>query len=136
MTENKLVLKFPGSLMDKPIAYEVVKRFNLEFNILKADISPDSEGLLVIHLKGSDKDYKDALEYFRELNIEIQPLSKDITRNNKACTNCGACVSHCPSGALFIEDRKTMKVGFDPEKCVACEACIPVCSYKAMCLKI
>lgn len=136
MKGNKLVLKFPSSLVDKPIISEVVKKFNLEFNILKADISPNSEGLLVVDLKGSDHDYKAALEYLRKLNLDIQPLSKDITRDNNACTNCGACVSHCPSGALFIEDRKTMKVGFDPEKCVACEACIPVCPYKAMCLRI
>ena len=135
MKENKLVLKFPKSLVDKPIISDLIKRYKLDFNILKANISPNSEGLLVLELKGKDKDYDEALEYLKGLKVDIQPLSKDIIKDDKKCTNCTLCVSLCPTQALYIKDRKTMKVGFDPEKCVACEACIPVCPYKALTLK-
>ena len=59
-------------------------------------------------------------------------MEKDITRDEKKCTHCGACIVHCPTGALYIKDRKTMEVGFDKSKCILCEACIPVCPVNAM----
>jgi len=31
-----------------------VKQYNLDFNILKAQITPNEEGLLVVELKGED----------------------------------------------------------------------------------
>jgi L-aspartate semialdehyde sulfurtransferase ferredoxin len=132
--KNKLVLKFPQSLLDKPILNTVIKRFNLDFNILHAEVQP--EGFIILELSGTDADYKAAIKYLETLKVTIQPLSKDITRNLEKCTHCTACVTHCPTKALYITDRKTMEVGFDPEKCIACEACIPVCSFKAMSLKI
>ncbi len=132
--KNKLVLKFPRSLLDKPILNTVIKKFNLDFNILHAQVRP--EGLLILELSGKEEDYKGAIKYLGELKVDMQPLSRDITRDEKKCTNCSACIPHCPTQALFIEDRETMKVGFDPEKCIACEACIPVCPYKALSLKL
>ncbi|MCK5283269.1 MAG: 4Fe-4S binding protein [Nanoarchaeota archaeon] len=131
---NKLVLKFPQSLLDKPIISTVVKRFDLDFNILHAQTKP--EGLLILEISGTDENYNAAIKYLENLKVNMQPLSKDIIRDENKCTNCSACIPHCPTQSLFIEDRKTMKVGFDPEKCIACEACIPVCPYKAMSLKL
>jgi len=32
---------------------------------------------------------------------------------------------------LYV-DRATMMVGFDREKCIACELCLNVCPYRAM----
>lgn len=132
--KNKLVLKFPQSLLDKPILNTVVKKYSLDFNILHAQTKP--EGFLILELEGKDADYKAAIKYMLDLKVNVQPLSKDITRDIEKCTHCTACTSHCPTQALFIEDRKTMKVGFEPDKCIACEACIPVCPYKAMSLRI
>jgi ferredoxin len=134
MTKNKLVLKFPQSLLDKPIISTVVKKYNLDFNILHAQTKP--EGLLILELEGKEEDYKQAIGYLENLNVSIQPLSRDITRDEKKCTNCSICLTHCPTAALFIEDREKMKVEFNPEKCIACEGCIPVCPYKAMSLKL
>lgn len=134
--KNRLVLKFPQSLIEKPILTGLIKEYDLTLNILKADINPNSEGFVIMEISGDDEKYKKALEYLKGINVEIQPLTKDIVRNDELCTQCSACVGHCPSGALFIKDSKTMEVGFDPEKCVACEACIPVCAYKAMSFKV
>ena len=134
MSKNKLVLKFPQSLLDKPILNTAVKKYNLDFNILHAQVNP--KAILILELEGKDSDYKSAIKYLKDLKVDIQPLSRDITRDEKKCTNCSVCITHCPTQALFIEDKKTMKVGFNPEKCIACEACIPVCPYKAMNLKL
>jgi ferredoxin len=133
--KNKLVLKFPQSLLDKPILNSVVKKFNLDFNILHAEVQPEG-GFLILELSGADEDYKGALKYLHELKVSVQPLSKDISIDRGKCVDCTACVSHCPTLAIYIRDKKTMELGFDADKCIACEACIPVCSYKAISLKI
>jgi hypothetical protein len=39
--------------VERPIIYRLVKDYDLEFNILKASITPEQEGLLVLELKGN-----------------------------------------------------------------------------------
>ncbi|MGQ9632460.1 MAG: NIL domain-containing protein [bacterium] len=135
MISKKIVLHFPQIQVDKPITYGLVKNYNLMFNILKAridpEMSPDEEGLLVIELTGEESDYERGIKYLADLGIKIQPLSQDITRDEKACTHCGACVSWCPTEALVVE-RPSMRVLFDDSLCIACEACLKVCPTRAM----
>ncbi|MBW2980086.1 4Fe-4S dicluster domain-containing protein [Candidatus Woesearchaeota archaeon] len=134
-TTKRLVLKFPKSSIDQPIVYRLIKDFDLIFNILKAKITPDEEGFLVIELIGEEKNVNKGLDYLKGLNVEIEPFSKEVTRDDKRCTHCTTCVPVCPTKALDIPDRKTMKVEYDNEKCIACEACVEVCPYKAMKVK-
>jgi ABC-type methionine transport system ATPase subunit len=54
---RRLVLHFPPRLVDKPLVSRLVKDFNLNFNILKASVSPGEEGLLVMELSGERVDY-------------------------------------------------------------------------------
>jgi len=131
--KRKLVLHFPKKIVDEPIIYKLIKDYNLVFNILKAKIdAAEGVGLLVLELSGKDKDYARGIEYLEKLGVKLQPLEKDITRDEKKSTHCSACIVHCPTGALCIKDRKTMKVEFDKSKCILCEACIPICPVNAM----
>ena len=133
MIKRKLVLHFPKDIVDEPIIYKLIKEYNLVSNILKAKVDPEEGiGILVLELSGEDKDYAKGIEYLEKLGVKLQPLERDIQRDEKKCTNCSACVVHCPTGALYIKDRKTMEVGFDKKKCILCEACIPVCPVNAM----
>ena len=129
---KKIVLHFPKEIADKPVVYKLIKDFNLVFNILKANVSPEKEGLLVIELTGGQKDLDKGLKYLKDNKITMRPLEKDIVRDEKKCTHCSACVVHCPTNALYIKDRKTMKVEFDKSKCILCDACISVCPVNAM----
>ncbi len=131
MVSRRIVLKFPHQLVDQPIVYKLVKDYNLEFNILKAYVTPREEGLLVLDLKGEEDQYQKGMNYIRNLGIGIQPLSKDIKRNEAKCTHCGACVVICPSNALVM-DPVTRKVLFYEDKCIACELCINACPPRAM----
>lgn len=131
MITKKIVLRFPPKLIDKPIIWRLAKDFDLEFNILKAYVTSDEEGLLVMELKGSDKKYRAGIKYLKETGVEIQPLSKDIILLVEKCTHCGACISICPTKALTI-NNKSGEVTFDPRKCIACELCIPICPYNAL----
>ena len=132
MASRKIVLIFPKEKIDKPIVYRLIKDYNLVFNILKASITPDQEGHMVLELTGEDAEIEKGIKYLKEQGVSIQPLSKDIKVNWDKCVQCGACVSICPTGALYIKDKKTMEVAFDPDKCIACELCIRPCPPRAI----
>ncbi len=131
MISKRIVLHFPHRLVDKPIVYKLVKDYNLKFNILKAYVTPQEEGLMVLELSGKEADYKQGIEYLASSGVKIQPLSQDIIRNEAKCTDCGVCVPICPTGALVI-DPLTRKVQFYDNKCIACELCVKVCPTRAM----
>jgi ferredoxin len=131
MVSKKIVLRFPKRMVDRPIIYRLVKDYDLEFNILKASITPEQEGLMVLELKGTQDEYDKGIEFLLKGGVQIQSLGQDVTRNEERCTHCGACVTVCPAGAL-ITDKKTMMIVFDNAKCIACGLCIPACPFKAM----
>ena len=129
---KRIVLKFPKEKIDQPIVYKLIKEFNLTFNILRANIMPDDEGLMVLELTGEKPDIQKGLDYLKHQGVNVQPLEKDIVVNWDKCIQCGACVAQCPVGALYIKDRKTMEVAFDSNKCIACELCVQPCPPRAI----
>lgn len=129
---SRVVLRFPPDLIDKPIISSLVKRYDLTFNILKANITPEEEGIMVIEFSGEEKEVKKGLDYLKTLGVKMQPLNQDVNRNEERCIHCGLCVVFCPSQCFVIEDRKTYKIKFIKEKCIACEICIKICPPRAM----
>ena len=131
MEKKRLVITFPPSLVGEPITYKLVKDYDIVINILKAQVTPEEEGKLVVDLEGKEENLKNAISYLKNLGVTLQPLRKDVRMNKDKCTHCSVCITICPTKALIL-DRKTMAVEFDAEKCIACELCIPACPYKAM----
>ena len=130
-TSKKIVLHFPPNLVDKPIIYHLVKDYDMEFNVLKASVTPKEEGLLVLELTGARKAYDGAIRFLKETGVEVQPLVKDIARQEERCTHCGACVTICPVNA-FVVDPTTRRVDFVSDKCIACDLCLRICPVRAM----
>ena len=128
---KRIVLHFPRRMVERPIVYRLVKDYDLEFNILKASITPEEEGLLVLELKGDQKEYDKGIDFLLKAGVTIQALSQDVTRNEERCTNCGACITVCPASAFKVEP-KTRLIKFDNKKCIACGLCIPACPPRAM----
>jgi len=131
MTSKRIVLHFPHRLVDQPIVYKLVKEFDLQFNILKAFVTPQEEGLMVLELTGKRENFNKGIEYLQTCGVKIQPLSQDVVRNENKCTNCGVCVPICPTDALVV-DPETRKVIFYDKKCIACELCVKICPPRAM----
>ena len=128
---KKIVLHFPKRLVDRSIVSRLVKEYDLDFNILKALITPEEEGLLVLELSGEQQAYDKGIRYLSKTGVRIQSLSQDVLRNEERCTHCGACIAICPSGA-FEMDPISRRVNFYNEKCVACGLCIKACPPRAM----
>jgi len=125
------VLRFPRRLVDRPIVCRLVKDYDLEFNILKASVTPEEEGLMVLELSGEQQEYDKGIRYLATTGVRIQSLSQDVIRNEERCTHCGACITICPTGAFEL-DPSTRQVRFYDEKCLACGICIKACPPRAM----
>lgn len=128
---KRIVLRFPKRLVDRPIVSHLVKEFDLEFNILKASVTPDEEGLMVLELSGNQADYDKGIKYLTKAGVKIQSLSQDVLRNEERCTHCGACITICPTDAFEL-DLTTRRVDFYNDKCIACGICIKACPPRAM----
>lgn len=131
MTSKRIVLHFPHSLVNQPIIYKLVKEHDLQFNILKAFVTPQEEGLMVLELSGKKDNLDKGIDYLQSSGVRIQLLSQDVTRNEEKCTDCGVCVPICPTEALVV-DPKSRKVIFENKKCIACELCVKICPPRAM----
>lgn len=132
MTVSKrMVLHFPRQLVDQPIMCRLARDYNIDFNILKASVTPNEEGVLVVELSGEESNYDKVNKYLAQTGVAIQPLSKDVVRDEEKCIHCGSCVVLCTGGALSVE-RPSMKVDFDHTKCIACEICVRSCPSRAM----
>jgi ferredoxin len=131
MYSRKVVIRYPADFAEKPIINELVKRYDLMFNILKARIFPRREGVIVLELSGEKDNFDHAIRYLKEIGLTVEPLSKSVSQNANKCVHCGACTAFCPTGALSF-DRETWKVQFDPERCNGCELCVTACSSRAM----
>ena len=134
MYSKMLSLRFPKKIVNQPIVVNLVKKFDLSFNILKATIYPREEGFMVLELSGHRKNFQRGLRYLKSIGIKVESIGQDIKRNDEECFQCGACTAVCPTGALYIK-RPEMEVVFDRDSCSACELCVLACPAQAMRVK-
>lgn len=131
MHSRTMVLRFPKEIVDKPIIVNLVRNYNLDFNILKAQIFPRKEGMLVMELSGSADDFTKGISYLEQTGVQVEPVTQGIRRDEERCYQCGSCTAVCPTGALKVK-RPQMEVEFESERCSACELCVNTCPVRAM----
>ncbi len=124
-------LSYPKTNSDQPVICQLVKHYDVEFNILKAEILPQRDGYLILELKGLQEKISAALDYLKSLGVKAERIAGRVHRDEKKCFQCGACTGICPVGALHIQ-RPEMTIAFEPEKCTACGLCVTGCPVRAM----
>ena len=124
-------LTFPPETSGKPVVCDIIKLFDLCFNILKAQITPRQVGEMILEIKGLEKSYQDGMAYLKEHGVKISPVAQKVSKNETSCMHCGVCTALCQPRALEI-DRTTWLVRFDSEKCTACGLCVKICPVRAM----
>ena len=110
MASQKIVLHFPETVMDEPVVCRLVKHYELDFNIIKAQIQPKREGLMVLELSGDAKKLKAGLKWARDLGIRIQPLEQDVVRDRSCAPTAGparASARSKPSPSIAIRGRSS-----------------------------
>jgi ferredoxin len=131
MYSRKVVIRYPAEFAEQPIIYELVKRYDLLLNILKARIFPRREGVLVLELSGEKENFDEGIRYLKGQGLHVEPLSKSVSQNAEKCVHCGACTAFCPTASLSF-DHDSWKVLFEPERCNGCELCVSACPVRAM----
>ena len=130
MFTEKILMHFPRDKVQQPILSTVTREFDITFNIISARITENEEGVMKVELRGARQNVAAAMKFIKGQGVSVRSLSKFVTIDRKLCTDCGACVVHCPTGALYYGDDRA--VGFDAKKCIACELCRAACPYRAV----
>jgi len=131
MYSKKIVIHYTPDTVQQPVICQLIKKYDLIFNILKARIYPRREGVIVLELSGLKENFDRGILFLKEMGLKVEPLSKSVRQNSDKCVHCGACTAFCPTGALSFE-KTSLKVLFDPEKCNGCELCVSACPVRAM----
>ncbi|MBO4500001.1 MAG: 4Fe-4S binding protein [Bacteroidaceae bacterium] len=126
---RKVVVTFPAGSAGRSLTYELIKKFDIMFSIIKADIDAGRRGKLVLELDADEDRIRKAIKYMEESGVEVSPLESKIKYDSTLCISCGACTSSCLSGALSIK-APDWKLVFQPDKCILCKLCLTACPLR------
>jgi len=128
--KSKLLITFPNSTGDKPIVYNLIKKYDLEINIIKASFDFNFQGTLFVEVNGKSENIANALEYIESQGVLADFINSTISIDEKACVECGLCTSACQSQALILNSDQALV--FHNNRCVGCNLCIKVCPSRAI----
>ncbi len=73
----RLFVSFPESLVERPIVYDLVKRFDVVPNIRRANVEANS-GWIILELAGAHDVCDAAIAYLEELGCTVNRMEGDI----------------------------------------------------------
>jgi len=73
----KLFVSFPEQLVDKPMIYELVKRFDVVPNIRRANVEAHS-GWVILQLSGAAHARDEAIAYLEGLGCAVNRMEGDV----------------------------------------------------------
>ena len=76
MASHKVVLHFPLHQLNRPVVNDLVRTYDLEFNILRAEVTPDEKGFVALELTGDTDKFKAGIAWVEELGVTVEPLSE------------------------------------------------------------
>lgn len=126
---RKVLLRYSTQKVGEPILASVIKNTGVEPNILYAEISAHG-GEILLAIDASDKETNRAIELFKQKGVEVKEIKRAIELDRDLCFDCGACLSLCPTSALYTTDDKSVEL--DENKCIYCELCVPSCPVRAL----
>ncbi len=126
MVMIKVSLTFPPEKVTFPLMTQLVRKYELEVNILHADIHLNKTGKLIVELSGEKENIDAALKLIEEPGITCQIFNGTLTRQEDRGVHCGACTSVCPSRALTIMPPDYI-LTYNKEECLVCGLCVKAC---------
>jgi len=124
-TRKRVVLDFPPSQLQTPVTYILAKEYDIASNILRAEITPEESGKLVMEMDGLPENLEKAIQRIKDSGIEVTEIARKVIFDMDKCIHCGACISVCLAGALKLDHDFHLQ--FVEPKCTVCEMCVPSC---------
>ncbi len=131
---EKYILEYSSAVVEEPVIYTLVKRFDIKVNILRAEISSDQEGSMLVELDGEPEKLAEGRAYLASASITLAPISRSLSVREEDCVHCGSCTGVCFSGCLSMDDE-TWELRVDRDKCIACALCVKACPFGLISLK-
>lgn len=131
--KRRLTLHFPREAVHQPITYRLAVDFDIAAKILRAQISPNQSGTMVVELSGDIDELMAAEAWLESQGLGLNRAPGQIDVDHSLCVDCGLCSSVCPSGALSLT-QPAWQLQFDAQRCLVCEQCIPSCPLDAISL--
>lgn len=73
----RLFVSFPEDLVDRPMIYEVVKRFDVVPNIRRANVEQHS-GWVILELTGAPEHLDGSIGYLRDVGCTVNTMEGDV----------------------------------------------------------
>lgn len=124
--KERFILEYSSSVVDEPVIYTLVKRFDIRVNILRAEISSGHEGSMLVEMESGEENLGRAVAWLSEIQVRIVPISQSLVIREELCVDCGACTGVCFSGCLTM-GAPDWELSIDREKCIACGLCVKAC---------
>ena len=125
----KAWLRFLPNIIGKAIISKAIKKYDIEFNILRAHITPRG-GEMLVEISGPEE--KESIKFIEEQGIEVKPIIKVVKKDKDKCIDCGACISLYPVKAINMEEDWTVEI--DDQICIGCGFCAKSCPTKSIIL--
>ncbi|MDZ4246777.1 MAG: NIL domain-containing protein [Dehalococcoidia bacterium] len=77
MAKKRVMLTFPDELIDQPIIYTLSAKFNVIFNIRRADVMND-RGWVTLELDGEPENIQKALDWATKKGVRVDPVAGDV----------------------------------------------------------
>jgi ABC-type methionine transport system ATPase subunit len=74
---ERYYLSYPRQLIKEPLLYQVVKKFDLVFNIRGASVSEEM-GLVAVEFEGTPEQIERALGWLRQVGVTVEPIEKNV----------------------------------------------------------
>lgn len=130
-TKKQMVLfNFPKEESGHAITYDLIVKYQLKVNIIRASIDFNAQGFLLVEIEGPEATVLKALEYARENHVEVSVIDSAIKINKDRCVHCGACTAVCAVDALYLDEMAHLN--FDSLKCLDCKLCVAACPARAI----
>ena len=77
MSSLRLFVSFPEELVDRPLVYEIIKKFDVVPNIRRANVEGHS-GWVILEVNGEQSQLDGAIEYFEGLGCTVNRMEGDV----------------------------------------------------------